>query len=191
MRAVNILSCVVLAILISFSSLVIAQPTVLITYHSETGNTKKMADYVERGARSVEGVRVVVKTIQETTEEDLLGASAIILGSPVFNANVAPEVMDFMRNWPFEGAPLKDKLGAAFVTSGGMSAGEELTMVNLLHSMMVFGMITVGGDTWTSAFGASAITAEPPFVAGVTNEVFLNKAEGLGRRVATLSKKMQ
>jgi NAD(P)H dehydrogenase (quinone) len=191
MRAVNILSCVVLAILISFSSLVIAQPTVLITYHSETGNTKKMADYVERGARSVEGVRVVVKTIQETTEEDLLGASAIILGSPVFNANAAPEVMDFMRNWPFEGAPLKDKLGAAFVTSGGMSAGEELTMVNLLHSMMVFGMITVGGDTWTSAFGASAITAEPPFAAGLTHEAFLSKAEGLGRRVAELSKKLQ
>ena len=99
--------------------------------------------------------------------------------------------MDFMRNCPFEGAPLKYKLGAVFVTSGGMSSGEELTMVNMLHSMMIFGLITVGGDSWTSAFGASAITAEPPFAAGLTNEVFLNKAEGLGRRVATLSKKLQ
>ena len=182
---------IMLAIVFGLSTLASSQPSVLITYHSETGNTKKMADYVERGARSAEGVRVVVKTIQETTEEDLLNATAIIIGSPVYNANVAPEVMDFMRGWPFEGAPLKDKLGAAFVTSGGMSSGEELTMVNLLHSMMIFGMITVGGDTWTSAFGASAITAEPPFVAGLTNEVFLTKAEGLGKRVAELSKKLE
>jgi NAD(P)H dehydrogenase (quinone) len=179
------------AVIFGLSNVINAQPNVLITYYSETGNTKKMADYVERGARSVEGVRVIVKTIEETTMEDLLSASAIILGSPVYNANVAPEVMDFMRNWPFEGAPLRDKIGAVFVTSGGMSAGEELTMVNMLHSMMVFGMITVGGDTWTSAFGASAITAEPPFVAGVTHQVFLSKAEALGKRVAVLSKKMQ
>lgn len=180
-----------LAVVINISTIASAQPKVLITYHSETGSTKKMAESVERGARSVTGVRVVVKTVQETTHEDLLNATAIIVGSPVYNANVAPEVMDFMRKWPFEGAPLKDKLGAAFVTSGGMSAGEELTMVNLLHSMMIFGMITVGGDTWTSAFGASAITAEPPFAAGLTHEAFLSKAEGLGRRVAELSKKMQ
>ncbi len=191
MRRIITSSLLIFAVIFGLSNSAFSQPTVLITYHSETGNTKKMADYVERGARSVEGVRVVVKTVQETTEEDLLNATAIIVGSPVYNANVAPEVMDFMRDWPFEGSPLKDKLGAVFVTSGGMSAGEELTMVNLLHSMMVFGMITVGGDTWASAFGASAITAEPPFVAGLTNEVFLNKAEGLGRRVATLSKKLQ
>lgn len=36
-------------------------------------------------------------------------------------------------------------------------------MVNLLHSLMIFRMIIVGGERWTSAFGASAIVGEGPF----------------------------
>jgi multimeric flavodoxin WrbA len=50
-----------------------------------------------------------------------------------------------MNRWPFEGTPLKDKIGAAFVSAGGISAGEELTQLSILHSMLIFGMIVVGG----------------------------------------------
>ena len=164
---------------------------VLITYYSKTAHTQTLAEEVAKGALSIAGVQVVLKSIDQTTRKDLLEADAIIIGSPVYNANLAPEVVQFMSTWPFEGNPLKDKIGAAFVTAGGISAGEELAQVNILHSMLIFGMIVVGGDNWTSAFGASAITNESIFKTEKLDKLFLQKGFALGSRVATLAKKMK
>lgn len=164
-----------------------AQPTVLISYYSKTGNTREMAEAVARGASKIEGITVVLKTVEETTTDDLLSAGAIIVGSPVYNANVAPRVQEFFSSWPFEGAPLKDKLGAAFVTAGGISAGEEITLMNMLQSMLIFGMIVMGGDDWSAPFGASGIRGEPPFSDNEPlRESFLIKGEKLGERVARI-----
>ena len=164
---------------------------ILITYYSKTAHTQSLAEEVAKGASSIPGVQVVLKKIDQTTTKDLLNADAIIVGSPVYNANIAPEVVQFMSTWPFEGNPLKDKIGAAFVTAGGISAGEELAQVNILHSMLVFGMVVVGGNDWTSAFGASAITNEGVFKTAQLDKIFLQKGYSLGKRVATIAKKMK
>jgi len=164
---------------------------ILITYYSKTAHTQSLAEEVAKGAQSIPGVQVILKRIDQTTTKDLLDADAIIVGSPVYNANIAPELVQFMSTWPFEGNPLKDKIGAAFVTAGGISAGEELAQVNILHSMLVFGMVVVGGDNWTSAFGASAITNEGVFKTEKLDAIFLQKGFSLGKRVATIAKKMK
>ena len=164
---------------------------ILITYYSKTAHTQSLAEEVAKGASSIPGVQVVLKRIDQTTTKDLLNADAIILGSPVYNANLAPEVVQFMSTWPFEGNPLKDKIGAAFVTAGGISAGEELAQVSILQSMLVFGMVVVGGDDWTSAFGASAITNEGVFKTENLDKLFLQKGFSLGKRVAKIAKKMK
>ena len=167
-----------------------AQKQVLIAYHSETGNTEMLARSVADGARSVVGVEVMLKPVSEVTESDLLNADAIIVGSPVYNAAVSPEISEFISSWPFEGAPLKDKIGAAFVTAGGMSAGKELVQTSLLQSMLVFGMIVVGGPDWTQPFGASAVTSEDPFYVQSPSDIhpgFLEKGRKLGERVARIS----
>ena len=164
---------------------------ILITYYSKTAHTQSLADEVAKGASTIPGVQVVLKKIDQTTTKDLLNADAIIVGSPVYNANIAPEVVQFMSTWPFEGNPLKDKIGAAFVTAGGISAGEELAQVNILQSMLVFGMVVVGGNDWTSAFGASAITNEGVFKTAQLDKIFLQKGFSLGKRVATIAKKMK
>jgi NAD(P)H dehydrogenase (quinone) len=180
--------------LIFFSQLSYGQvmtKNVLIAYYSKTAHTQSLAEEVAKGARAIPGVQVVLKSIAQTTTKDLLDADAIIIGSPVYNANLAPEVVQFMRDWPFEGNPLKDKIGAAFVTAGGMSAGEELAQVNILQSMLVFGMVVVGGDEWNSAFGASAITNEGVFKSEKLDSLFLQKGYNLGKRVATITKKMK
>lgn len=171
-----------------------AQVHVLITYHSETGHTEIMAHAVSEGAQSVDGIQVITKPVSQTTESDLIQADAIIVGSPVYNANIAPAVSQFITSWPFEGSPLKDKIGAAFVTSGGISAGEEIVQMNILQSMLVFGMVVAGGPNWTQPFGASAITSEPPFQNDNSEgieEQFLQKGKNLGKRVAEISLRMQ
>jgi NAD(P)H dehydrogenase (quinone) len=163
------------------------QPTVLIAYFSQSGNTKTLAHAVEEGAKSVAGVRVLLLPIDQVSNKEVLEADAIVVGSPVYNANVAPEVQKFINSWPFEGRPLKNKLGAAFVTGGGISIGEELVQLNLLHSMLIQGMLVMGGEETEAAFGASAITGEAPFQTGKVEEQFLAKARGLGKRVAEMA----
>ncbi len=168
-----------------------AEPAmVLIAYHSVEGHTRAMAEAVQKGAQSIEGVEVVLRPVDQATIADVLAADAVILGSPVYNANVAPAVQAFINTWPLRGAPLKNKLGAAFVSAGGISAGEETTQLSLLRSMLIFQMIVVGGPAWKQAFGASAVVSEGPFRSSdsrLVDPLFLAKAEALGRRVAGLA----
>ena len=185
----------IITFLILFFGFANGQPfskKILITYQSKTNHTKTLAAEVAKGVQSVKDVQLIFKPISETTQQDLLEADAIIVGSPVYNANVAPEVVKFMSEWPFSGNPLKNKIGAAFVTAGGLSAGEELAQVNLLHTMLVFGMIIVGGDDWTAPFGASAITSEGLYNSSPKlDTLFTHKGYALGKRVAEITKKMR
>lgn len=176
-----------LFLLFSFVGYGQGQPTVLIAYYSQSGNTQVMAQAVEEGAKSVAGVRVILRSIDQVSSQDLLESDAIVVGSPVYNANVAPAVQEFINRWPFDGRPLKNKLGAAFVTGGGMSIGEELVQLNLLHSMLIHGMLVLGGEETEAAFGASAVTGEAPFQGGTVAEQFLVKGRGLGKRVAEIA----
>jgi NAD(P)H dehydrogenase (quinone) len=164
---------------------------ILITYYSETGHTALMAKSVAEGAQQVKSAEVRLLSIDSTYTEDLMWADAIIVGSPVHSANIAAAVQEFIREWPFEGQLLKDKIGAAFITGGGISAGEEMAQMNLIHSLMVFNMIIVGGPTWDQPFGASAITGEGPFTSD-SGEVeidmmFSKKGYALGERIANIA----
>ena len=168
------------------------EKSILVTYFSRGGNTKEMAKAVAEGARELESISVYVKQVAKVSNEDLLMADAIIVGSPVYNGNVAPQVQEFINSWPFKNSPMKDKIGAAFTTGGGISAGEELVQLNILHSMLIYGMVVAGGPDWETAFGASAITEEKPFLhePGKVNEIFLEKGRKLGRRIAELTLKI-
>lgn len=181
-------SLLFLMMLMGLPQIISAQtlPTILITYHSESGKTQAMAEAVAKGVTEHQGVDFVLKPIPEVTEHEILNASAIILGSPVYNANMTPQVQGFINSWPFEGRPLKNKIGALFVTGGGFSIGEEAVMFSMIRAMMIHGMVIVGGDELEAAFGASAITGESDFAGKEVQEIFLKKAEGLGKRVAEL-----
>jgi NAD(P)H dehydrogenase (quinone) len=193
LRRMTRLSALAVACLCLASVAGAAQPggaTVLVAYYSKTGATEKMARAVGEGARSVAGTNVSVKAIDQVTDKDLLSADAIIVGSPVYNGGAAAAVRQFIERWPF--GKLKDKVGAAFCTSGAMSAGEELALMEILSSMLVFQFVLVGGDTWQAAFGASAVTEEgkAPERQGV-DEAALAKARGLGARVARVAARLR
>ena len=162
----------------------------LVAYLSQTGHTETMARAVADGARSVPGTTVVLKTIADVTDADLLGADAIVVGTPVYNGGVAAEVKRFIERWPF--GRLKDKVGAAFSTGGGLSAGQESALLDLVRSMLIFQFVIVGGDSWQAAFGASAVTEEgkPKDQQGV-DDAAKAKGRGLGARVARVAQQLQ
>jgi NAD(P)H dehydrogenase (quinone) len=164
--------------------------SVLIAYHSVNGHTAQMAKAIQKGIVESSDIKVIMKPANEVSTQELLDASAIIIGSPVYNANPSPEILSFIKSWPFEGQPLKNKLGAVFVTAGGVSSGEELVQSSLLHAMMVYGMIVIGGDDWKSSFGASGIHQEDKYNSKELDPYFLDKGYQLGKRLMEVLKKM-
>ena len=55
---------------------------ILIVYHSQTGNTEKMANAIAVGAKSIDGVEVILRKAGDATLEDLLTADGLALGTP-------------------------------------------------------------------------------------------------------------
>ena len=160
---------------------------VLVTYHSLSGNTERMAEAVVDGAKMVPGTEVLLKRVGQVTAEDLFSSDAVVVGSPVYWSNMSGEVKTFFDNWQFKFGvfpefKMKNKVGAAFATGGQISSGKEITMLTILAAMLGNQMIVVSGG---GAFGASATTeGDSP---GIDNKE-LADAKALGRRVADIAK---
>ena len=159
---------------------------VLVTYHSLSGNTEKMARAVAEGAKAVPGARVLLKRVGDVTGNDLFSSDAIIVGSPVYWSNMSGEVKTFFDNWQlkfgvFPEFKMRNKVGAAFATGGQVSGGKEVTMLTILAAMLGNQMIVVSGG---GAFGASATTeGDSPGI----DDKELAEARDLGRRVAEVA----
>ena len=163
---------------------------VLVTYHSLSGNTERMAEAVVEGAKSVSGTEVLLKRVGKVTADDLFSADAVVVGSPVYWSNMSGEVKTFFDNWQFKFGvfpefKMKNKIGAAFATGGQVSSGKEVTMLTILAAMLGNQMIVVSGG---GAFGASATTEGDSL--GIDNKE-LADAKELGRRVAEVAVMMQ
>jgi len=159
--------------------------TVLVTYHSATGNTEKMAQGVVEGAKAVSGTLVVLKRVGDVTENDLVSADAVIVGSPVYFGNMSGEVKTFFDNWSkfglFRDRKMRNKVGGAFATGASVSSGKEVTMLTIFAAMFINQMIVVSGG---GGFGASASTGtDSPGI----DEKELAEARDLGKRVAEVA----
>ena len=163
---------------------------VLVTYHSLSGNTERMAEAVVDGVKSVPGTEALLKRVGQVTADDLFSADAVVVGSPVYWSNMSGEVKTFFDNWQFKFGvfpefKMKNKIGAAFATGGQVSSGKEVTMLTILAAMLGNQMIVVSGG---GAFGASATTeGDSPGI----DKKELADAKELGRRVAEVAVKMQ
>ena len=159
---------------------------VLVTYHSLSGNTERMAEAVVDGVKSVSGTEAILKRVGKVTAEDLFSADAVVVGSPVYWSNMSGEVKTFFDNWQFKFGvfpefKMKNKIGAAFAVGGQVSSGKEVTMLTILAAMLGNQMIVVSGG---GAFGASATTEGDS--SGIDNQE-LADAKELGRRVAEIA----
>jgi NAD(P)H dehydrogenase (quinone) len=163
---------------------------VLVTYHSGSGKTERMAEAVVDGVKGVPGTEALLKRVGRVTADDLFSADAVVVGSPVYWANMSGEVKTFFDNWQFKFGvfpdyKMKNKIGAAFATGGQVSSGKEVTMLTILAAMLENKMIVVSGG---GAFGASATTeGDSP---GIDSKELANAKE-LGRRVAEVALMMR
>jgi NAD(P)H dehydrogenase (quinone) len=176
-------------------------PKVLVLFHSQTGNTARLADAIADGAASVKFTEVEVRRLDDLTPqanaagsdeskiaraalarkyrtlesvETLTQFDAVIIGSPSRYGIMSAElklVLDQAGPLAARGA-LRDKVGSAFGTAASANGGHETNVMSMLVPLMHLGMIIV-----PPGYGADAADA--------ANDLAL--ARSLGARVAKVA----
>ena len=99
---------------------------ILIVYHSQGGNTRKMAVAVARGAGEIAGTRAELKEALQVSAQDLLDCHGLVIGSPEYFGYMAGAVKDlFDRTYnEVRGHPkIFRKPYAVFISAGNDGQG--------------------------------------------------------------------
>ena len=153
---------------------------ILVVYYSRGGHTAKMAELVAEGAQEA-GAQVDLKSVEETSAEELLQYDGIIAGSPTYYGQMSWELKKLFDDSVKFHQRLEGKVGGAFTSSANIGGGNETTILSILEAMLIHGMVvqgTAGGDHYGPvSIGAPDDRVEP-------------QCRALGRRVAELAAKL-
>jgi flavodoxin I len=109
-------------------------PKMAIIYGSGLGRTKQMAEAIANGAKTIEGVDIVLKDAYDAILEDVKDADALILGGSTYNYKLIKAMDPLLKK--LETVDLKGKIGVAFGSYGW--SGESIP--TLIARMKSFGM---------------------------------------------------
>lgn len=99
---------------------------ILIVYHSQTGHTEKMAEAVAEGAKSIEGVEVILKRAGDVTLEDLLTADGLAIGTPENFGYMSGMIKDFFdRTYNAAQDKVFRKPYVSFISAGNDGSGAQ------------------------------------------------------------------
>ena len=156
---------------------------VLILYYSKGGNTKRLAEAILEGVKEVGDVDPILKHTDEVTKEDFLASDGIIAGSPVYFGVMAAQLKKVFDEFVGVRKKMEGKVGAAFTTSGDPTGGKETTMLSILQTLLIYGMVIVGDPmSATGHYGTACV--------GAPDEKAKENGIKLGRRVAELVKRL-
>jgi NAD(P)H dehydrogenase (quinone) len=157
---------------------------ILILYYSRTGNTEKLAQAIARGVDGVDEVDAVVKSTAEVTKDDFLNCDGLIAGSPVYFGSMAAELKAVFDGFVTVRSKMEGKVGAAFATSADPSGGKETTMMSIIQTLLIYGMIVAGDPMAATGHYGTACVGSP-------DDGAEKNAMKLGKRVAEIAKKIR
>jgi len=142
---------------------------ILIIYHSQTGNTQKMAESVARGSDSINNVDVVLKKASKATLKDLMECDGLAIGSPEYFGYMAGMIKDFFDRTYNEARGRKEVFKKPYVVfisagndgSGALSSIERICIGYQLKKVY-----------------------EPVVAKGEINQDILTRCEELGKTIA-------
>jgi multimeric flavodoxin WrbA len=91
----------------------------LIVFHSQSGNTEKLARAVARGARVEEEVEVRIQRAFDTTLDDLIGCDGVVFGTAEYNGYMSGALKDFFDRTFYPAQGLVNNKPYAVVVSAG------------------------------------------------------------------------
>jgi NAD(P)H dehydrogenase (quinone) len=129
-----------------------------IIYHSETGNTKKMAEIISEGAKRDGKAEVKVMSIDDIDETFVERSNAVILGCPTHRGSYSWQMKKWIGTTKLKVA---GKLGSVFATEAYIGGGADMAEIGLICHLLVMGMLVYSagasaGQPFTH-FGAVAI----------------------------------
>ena len=126
--------------------------SILIIYHSQSGNVEKMAYAVKKGIEKTQGLQVELQKAQDANWDDLKKAAGIAIGTPDYFDYMAGTVKDFFdRTFYPSQSKIKGSLTAdvpcVFFVSGGTGgepAIDSLKKICSTFKFHVFDYVSVG-----------------------------------------------
>jgi NAD(P)H dehydrogenase (quinone) len=134
---------------------------IAIVYHSETGNTKEMAELVRQGCLMVPGIEAICMSVDKIDEAYIKESRAVIFGSPTYEGSCSWQMKKYLDSGP---RGLSGKLAGVFASQnwpgGGGASFAEMTII---AALLVLGMIVYSGGITAGApylhFGAVSTKA--------------------------------
>jgi len=128
-----------------------------VLYHSKTGTTKRMAEVIVEGMRTVEGVEAEAFSIDAVDEAFIKESRCVVLGTPIYFADLSGTVKVWLET-SARPLGLAGKIGGAFATADYLHGGGEIGLQTILNHMLVYGMLAYSGG---GSFGAPVIHLGP------------------------------
>ena len=192
---------------------------ILVLYYSRGGSVARLARQIARGIGEVEGMQARLRSLppvapvtQTATppepedgapyveKRDLADCAGLLLGSPTRFGNMAAPMKHFLDTLGAEWASgtLVGKPAAACTSTATMHGGQESTLLTMLVPLLHHGCVIAGIPFTESALNTTRSGGTPygaSHVAGVADDPELSDdeaqlARALGRRVATLAKRL-
>jgi NAD(P)H dehydrogenase (quinone) len=154
--------------------------TGIVIYYTRSGNTKTMAQTIA-DAMNQAGLPTACKSVTDCKVADVLAADAIVVGSPTYYGRPAAPIAAFFDETVSKHGKLDGKVGAAFSSSANIGGGNETTILELINTMLIHGMI-VQGDSQGDHYGPVSISKP--------DERVISQCQRRGKRVAELTTKL-
>ncbi len=152
----------------------------LVIYYSRSGNTKQMAKTIAE-AMNEANLPTKCKSVTNTSLDDLQSADAIVVGSPTYYGRLAAPIAQFFDESVTRHGKLDGKVGAAFSSSSNIAGGNETTIMSILETLLIHGMI-VQGDPQGDHYGPVSI--------GKPDDRVVKQCQRRGQRIAQLTNKL-
>ena len=195
-------------------------PEILVLYYSRGGSVARLARQIARGVGEVSGMQARLRSLPPVApitqtaappepeggapyvdKHDLAECAGLLLGSPTRFGNMAAPVKYFVDTLGAEWASgaLVGKPAAVFTSTATMHGGQESTLLTMLVPLLHHGCVIAGIPFTESALNTTRSGGTPygaSHVAGIEDTPELSEdeaqlARALGRRVATLAKRLQ
>jgi len=152
-----------------------------IVYYSQTGNTRKIAESIQKGIASARGQCDIFK-LKRAEAIDLSQYELIGIGSPVISYREPANVKAFIACLPFQ----EGKHGFVFATHATVLGRTLATMSWALHQK---GVVVIGSyHCYADSF--VPCSPYPYFTTGHPDQIDLEEAEAFGSEMADLSQRI-
>lgn len=110
---------------------------IAIIYHSETGNTEKVAELIARGATKVEAIDTKCMPINNIDEEFVKEAKVVFFGTPTYAGTYSWQMKKWLDTCKIK---LAGKVGCVFATENFVGGGADNAELALISELLVKGM---------------------------------------------------